>query len=40
MIGHPSFSPVENKIIYTTYFPEKDNYDIFIMNSDGKIKKI
>ncbi len=35
----PSFSPVENKIIYTTYFPENDNYDIFIMDSDGEEKQ-
>ena len=31
----PVFSPIENKIAYATYFPENDNYDIFIMNDDG-----
>ena len=34
----PAYSPVENKIIYSTYFPENDNYDIFIMNDDGSNK--
>ncbi len=31
----PVFSPIENKIAFSSYFPENDNYDIFIMNSDG-----
>ena len=35
----PVFSPVENKIAYSTYFPENDNYDIFIMNDDGSEKE-
>ena len=35
----PSFSPIDNKIIFTTYFPENDNYDIFIMNNDGTAKE-
>ena len=35
----PVFSPVENKIIFSTYFPENDNYDIFLMNSDGEEKE-
>ena len=35
----PVFSPVENKIAFSTYFPENDNYDIFLMNSDGSDKK-
>ncbi len=34
----PSFSPIENKIVFSTYFPENDNYDIFIMNDDGSDK--
>ncbi len=34
----PRFSPVEDKIIFTTYFPDNDNYDVFIMNSDGSNK--
>ena len=32
------FSPLGDKIAYTTYFPENDNYDIFIMNYDGTDK--
>jgi Tol biopolymer transport system component len=39
--GHdwtPKFSPTNKKIVYTTYFPETDNYDIFIMNDDGSGK--
>tara|TARA_Y100000768_G_scaffold311853_1_gene246465 strand:+ start:2898 stop:3959 length:1062 start_codon:yes stop_codon:yes gene_type:complete len=35
----PVFSPVENKIAFSTYFPENDNYDIFIMNDDGSNKQ-
>ena len=35
----PVFSPIEDKIVYTAYFPENDNYDIFIMNYDGTEKK-
>ena len=31
----PSFSPIENKIVFSTYFPGNDNYDIFTMNFDG-----
>jgi Tol biopolymer transport system component len=34
----PKFSPINNKIVYTTYFPEIDNYDVFIMNDDGSDK--
>ncbi len=34
----PSFSPVDELIVFTTYFPEGDNYDVFIMNYDGKNK--
>ena len=40
--GHdwtPRFSPTNEKIVYTTYFPATDNYDIFIMNADGSNKK-
>lgn len=35
----PRFSPTSNKIIFTTYFPINDNYDIFIMNLDGSEKR-
>jgi len=35
----PVFSPIENKIVFSTYFPEGDNYDIFIMNDDGTNKE-
>ena len=35
----PIYSPNENKIIFTTYFPGNDNYDIFIMNDDGGEKE-
>ena len=35
----PVFSPIENKIAFATYFPENDNYDIFIMNYDGTNKE-
>ena len=31
----PVYSPVEDKIAFATYFPQNDNYDIFIMNDDG-----
>ena len=39
MNGLLLFSPIENKIVYTRYFPQNDNYDIFIMNDDGSDKK-
>ena len=35
----PVYSPVENKIVFSTYFPHNDNYDIFIMNDDGTNKE-
>ncbi len=35
----PVFSPVENRIAFSTYFPENDNYDIFIMNDEGGEKE-
>ena len=35
----PVFSPIEDKIAFSTYFPENDNYDIFIMNDDGTNKE-
>ena len=35
----PVFSPIDNKIAFSTYFPENDNYDIFIMNEDGTDKE-
>ena len=35
----PKFSPTTDKIVYATYFPSNDNYDIFIMNSDGSGQK-
>ena len=31
----PVFSPSEDKIAFSTYFPEFDNYDIFLMDSNG-----
>ena len=34
----PIFSPVSDKIAFASYFPSNDNYDIFIMNSDGSDK--
>ena len=34
----PKFSPTSEKIVYTTYFPENDNYDVFVMNADGSNK--
>ena len=34
----PTFSPVENIIAFSTYFPQNDNYDIFIMDFDGGYK--
>ena len=35
----PSFSPTEDKIIFSTYFPENDNYDIFLMDDNGNNKE-
>ncbi len=35
----PKISPTNDKIIYTSYFPINDNYDIFIMDIDGTNKK-
>jgi len=35
----PKFSPNNEKILYTTYFPSADNYDVFIMNADGSDKQ-
>lgn len=35
----PKFSPVSYKIVYASYFPSNDNYDIFTMNYDGSGKK-
>ena len=35
----PVYSPTENKIAFSTYFQEQDNYDIFIMNDDGTNKE-
>jgi len=35
----PIFSPIENKIIYSTYFPENDNYDIMMMDYEGGNKE-
>ena len=35
----PVYSPTENKVAFSTYFPEDDNYDIFIMNDDGTNKE-
>lgn len=35
----PIFSPVEEKIAFSTYFPDNDNYDIFIMDLDGSNKE-
>ncbi len=35
----PVYSPVENKIAFSTYFPENDNYDIFLMNDNGESKE-
>ena len=40
--GHdwtPKFSPTNEKIVFTTYFPATDNYDVFIMNADGSDKQ-
>ena len=34
------YSPTENKIAFSTYFPEEDNYDIFIINDDGTNKAL
>ncbi len=35
----PVYSPIENKIAFSTYYPQNDNYDIFIMNDDGTEKE-
>ena len=35
----PKFSPTSSKIVYVTYFPDNDNYDIFTMNFDGSNKE-
>jgi len=35
----PKFSPTQDRIVFTSYFPENDNYDVFIMNVDGSNKK-
>ena len=35
----PVYSPTNDKIVFSTYFPENDNYDIFIMNDDGQEKE-
>ena len=35
----PVYSPIENKILFSTYFSENDNYDIFLMNDDGGEKE-
>tara|TARA_Y100000996_G_scaffold217419_1_gene170798 strand:+ start:2424 stop:3518 length:1095 start_codon:yes stop_codon:yes gene_type:complete len=35
----PVYSPVEDRIAFATYFPQNDNYDIFIMNDDGSKKE-
>ncbi len=35
----PVYSPIENKILFSTYFPENDNYDIFLMSDDGQKKE-
>ena len=35
----PVYSPTENRIAFSTYFPDNDNYDIFIMNDDGTNKE-
>ena len=35
----PVFSPVEEKIAFATYFPENDNYDIFLMDLNGSNKE-
>ncbi len=35
----PKFSPNNDKIIFSSYFPLNDNYDIFIMDIDGSNKK-
>tara|TARA_Y100000748_G_scaffold34750_1_gene25686 strand:+ start:384 stop:1454 length:1071 start_codon:yes stop_codon:yes gene_type:complete len=32
----PVFSPIENKILFSTYLPENDNYDIFISDYNGE----
>ena len=35
----PAYSPIENKIVFATYFPKNDNYDIFFMDEDGTNKE-
>jgi Tol biopolymer transport system component len=35
----PRFSPLNDKIVFTSYFALNDNYDIFIMDIDGSNKK-
>ena len=35
----PKFSPKNDKIVFASYFPSNDNYDIFIMDIDGNNKK-
>ena len=37
--GDFSFSPNGQKILFLKYFPQNDNYDIFIMDKDGSNKK-
>ncbi len=40
--GHdwtPKYSPNGDRIVFTTYFPETDNYDVFVMDSDGSNKR-
>jgi len=37
--GDFSFSPDGKKILYLKYFPENDNYDIYLMNTDGSNKR-
>ena len=35
----PVFSPVDERIVFSTYYPDNDNYDIFIMDYDGGNKE-
>ena len=35
----PVYSPTENKIAFSAYFPEDDNYEIFIINDDRTNKE-
>ncbi|MFQ6610829.1 MAG: hypothetical protein ACE5D7_08540 [Fidelibacterota bacterium] len=37
--GDAVFSPDGEQIVYLKYFPENDNYDIFLMNTDGSAKR-